>query len=258
MQLATMPEPPKHSSGSVRPLVGSTPMFTPMLMNACKPSQMPMPCAASAAKCRSSCAACRPIANARATSQSEQRDHQRDAGEAELLGDHREQEIGVRFGQVEQLLDARAQADAEPLAAPEGDQRVRQLVALAERVGPRVHEAEDALHAVRRREHQQREAGGQQREQRGEVPPVHAAEKQDRERRSPRSPPARRSPARAAAASDTSSITASIGSRPRLKLFMHRVLARRVVGGVEHHGELHRFGGLEAERPAGRASGARR
>jgi hypothetical protein len=34
-------------------------------------------------------------------------------------------------GQVEQLLDARAEADAEPLAAAEGDQRVRQLVALA-------------------------------------------------------------------------------------------------------------------------------
>ena len=42
-------------SGSVEPLVGSRPMFTPMLMNACKPSQMPMPCAASAAKWRSRC-----------------------------------------------------------------------------------------------------------------------------------------------------------------------------------------------------------
>ena len=62
MQLATMPEPPNDSSGSVSPLVGSTPMLTPMLMNACTPIQTPMPCATSAANGRSSRAACRPIA----------------------------------------------------------------------------------------------------------------------------------------------------------------------------------------------------
>ena len=53
MQLATMPLPPNDSSGSVRPLVGSTPMFTPMLMNACTPIHTPMPCATSAANGRS-------------------------------------------------------------------------------------------------------------------------------------------------------------------------------------------------------------
>ena len=47
---------------------------------------------------------------------------------------HREQKVGVRLGQVVQLLDAAAEADAEQLAAAEGDQRMRKLVALAERV----------------------------------------------------------------------------------------------------------------------------
>ena len=43
----------------------------------------------------------------------------------------------MRLGQVVQLFDAAAQADAEHLAAAEGDQRVRQLVGLAERVASR-------------------------------------------------------------------------------------------------------------------------
>ena len=64
----------------------------------------------------------------------------------------------MRFGQVEQLLDARAEAHAEPLAAAERDQRVRELVALAVRIGPRIHEADDALHPVGRATDQQHEA----------------------------------------------------------------------------------------------------
>ena len=43
MQFATMPDPPNDSSGSVSPFVGSTPMLTPMLMNACTPIHTPMP-----------------------------------------------------------------------------------------------------------------------------------------------------------------------------------------------------------------------
>ena len=105
-----------------------------------------------------------------------------DAGEAEFLGDHREQEIGVRLGQIEQFLDARAQADAEPFAAAECDQRVRQLVALAVRIGPRIHEAEDALHAVGRGHDEHHEADHQQHDQAGEQLPVHAAEKQNAHR----------------------------------------------------------------------------
>ena len=131
MQLATMPLPPNDSSGSVRPLVGSTPMLTPMLMNACTPSHTPMPCATSAANGALE-ARCLAADREGAEQQpDEQRDHARHADEAQLLGDHREQEIGVRFRQVEELLDARPEPHAEPFAAPERDQRMRQLVALA-------------------------------------------------------------------------------------------------------------------------------
>mgnify|MGYP000905401115 CR=1 FL=1 len=51
----------------------------------------------------------------------------------------------MRLGQVVQLLDRAAEADAGQLAAAERDQRVRELVALAERVGERVEVGEDAL-----------------------------------------------------------------------------------------------------------------
>ena len=50
--------------------------------------------------------------------------------------------------QVHELLDAAAQSDTEELAATESDQRVRQLITLSERIGPRIHEAENALHAI--------------------------------------------------------------------------------------------------------------
>jgi hypothetical protein len=91
-----------------------------------------MPCATSAAKATARAAAPggrwrRRAARARRTA-----DHRQHADEAEFLGDHREQEVGVRLRQVEELLDAAAQADAEPFAAAEGDQRMRELVALAE------------------------------------------------------------------------------------------------------------------------------
>ena len=94
--------------------------------------------------------------------------------------------------------------------------------------------------------------------ERGEPAAVHAAEKQDRQRRPPRSPRTRRSPARAAAARTRAASPPSIGSRPRLKLCSTRVLAHRVVGGVEHHRELHQLRGLEVRDPERRASGARR
>ena len=52
----------------------------------------------------------------------------------------------------------RPEADAEPLAAAEGDQRVRELIACAVRVVPRIHEAEDPLDAIRRGQHERGEA----------------------------------------------------------------------------------------------------
>src|SRR6266705_3459609 len=90
----------------------------------------------------------------------EKRDHSDHPRESQLLSDYREQEVGVRLGEVEELLDACTQSHAEPLAASEGDQRVRKLVAAAERIRPRIHEAENSLHAIRRGQDQADETHG--------------------------------------------------------------------------------------------------
>ena len=88
----------------------------------------------------------------------------------------------MRFGQVQQLLDARAEAHAEELAAAERDQRMRELVALAERIGPRVEERGEPLQPVRRRDEDRAERDRQQRREPEEQPPVETAEEQDAER----------------------------------------------------------------------------
>ena len=80
----------------------------------------------------------------------DQRDHGDDAGEAELLGDHRKQKVGMRLGQIKKLLDARTQAHPEPFAPAEGDQRMRQLITLAVRIRPGIEEAGEALQTVGR------------------------------------------------------------------------------------------------------------
>ncbi len=96
---------------------------------------------------RSSASAWRPISNARAHDPVEQQDHDDHADKAEFLADHRENEVGMRFGQIVELLDAAAEAHAEPLAAPERNQRERQLIRLALRVAvvPRIEVREDPL-----------------------------------------------------------------------------------------------------------------
>ena len=89
----------------------------------------------------------------------------------------------MRLGQVQELLDAGAQAHAEPLAAAEGDQRVRQLVALAQRIGPRIEEGGEALQrgtAPPRR--CAPSANGSSSREAEEQAPVEAAEEQDAER----------------------------------------------------------------------------
>ena len=112
--------------------------------------------------------------------QAEQHDDDDDAGEAQLFGDHREQKIGMRFGQVEEFFDTGTKADAEQFAATEGDQRMRQLIAATEGVvRPRVHEAEDAIAPVGRDDDQRGEGGDQNEDQDGEQPRAHAAEEQD-------------------------------------------------------------------------------
>ena len=239
-------------------------MLTPMLMNACTPIHTPMPVRDQRRE-RPLEARRLPADRVRAEQQPhEQADDDEHAGEAQLLGDDRQQEIGVRFGQVEELLDRGAQPDAEPLAAAEGDQRMRQLVALAERIGPRIEERGEPLQPVRRGDEDRRETDRQQ-QQRGP-------------RKSRQSSPPRNRMPNAIATITTNApksgssssrplvatITANSGRKPlhdrllqRLLGVQERRLAHRVARRVQHDGELHELGGLQVDdgerQPAPRA-----
>ena len=116
-------------NGRVMPLAGSRLRLTPRLTIACRPNCASRPAAASSAK-RS------PTASVRA--QPAQQDEgeqaeQREAGEqAELLGDHREDEVAVRVRQ--RVFDrALARAAAEPGRALDRLQREADLVVVAAR-----------------------------------------------------------------------------------------------------------------------------
>ena len=180
----------------------------------------------------------------------EQADHHHDADEAELFGDDGEQEVGMRLGQIEKLLHAAAQPQPQPFAATESDQRMRQLVTLAVRVGERIHEAEHALQAVRRRPDENDEADQQHHHQPGEHPPVESAEEQDAHGdRHDHHEGAEVGFAQQQAAGQDHHCRHR--QEALLEVVHERSLARGVVGGVEHGEEFHQLGRLqvgEAER----------
>src|SRR5205085_9263151 len=72
-----------------------------------------------------------------------------DADEAELLADVREDHVGVRLGEVEDLLHSLTEPDAEDVAGAHPDQRLDDLEAGALRVVPWVQESEEAGAPVR-------------------------------------------------------------------------------------------------------------
>src|SRR5437762_2880897 len=81
----------------------------------------------------------------------EEREDDERPGQAELLADHREEEVGVRLGEVEHLLLARAEPHAPQAPRAEGDERLLQLEVDAERIAVRVEEGDDARPAIRDR-----------------------------------------------------------------------------------------------------------
>ena len=74
-------------------------------------------------------------------------DQRRGADEPELLADDGEDHVGVRLGQVVDLLHALAEPVAEDVARAEADLRLHDLEARALRVLPRVEEAEERARA---------------------------------------------------------------------------------------------------------------
>ena len=76
-------------------------------------------------------------------------EHDEHTHEAELLGDQRQHEIRVGFGQVVELLAAVAEALADPAALAEGEVGLDELPAGAERVAKGIEESRHAAHRVR-------------------------------------------------------------------------------------------------------------
>ena len=66
----------------------------------------------------------------------------------ELLADHGQDHVGVRLGQVEELLHALAEADAERPAGADRDHRLHRLEARALRVS--AHGSRNAVRRSRR------------------------------------------------------------------------------------------------------------
>src|SRR6185312_10960833 len=182
-----------------------------------------------------------------------ERDHRYDAGEAELFGDDGEQEIGVGLRQVQQLLDARAKSDAQPLAATERDQRMRQLIALVQGIRPRIEEVRQALHAVRRCDQDRGEGYRQQHREAYKQPPVETAQKKDRERDRENHDECAEIRLEQQQAADQHHHrrerreSAQQCLPQRLLRVQERGLAHRVARGVQHAGELHEFGRLDVD-----------
>ena len=133
-------------NGSGMPLVGSRPSTTLTLMKACstigegEPRGQVGPEGVGRAPGRAQRRA-RGRARRPAT-------HRARAEQAQLLADHRVDEVAVRVGQVEELLPALHEPDAGEAARAHRDQALDDLVAGAARVGPRVQEGLDAVAPV--------------------------------------------------------------------------------------------------------------
>ena len=132
-RLISSDDPPALTNGSGMPLVGIRPSTTLMFTNACtaiivvRPSARNAPNASGA---RSAMRSPRHVITQKQTSDGGRAD------QAELLGDDRVDEVGVRLRQVEQLLHAVHQPAPEHAAGADGDQRLDDLEAVAERVRP--------------------------------------------------------------------------------------------------------------------------
>ena len=155
------------------PVIGSSPHTAPMLITACPTIHAVMPAARSAPNRSAARAAARMPSTANPANE---REHEHAAEQAELLGDDREDEVGVRVREEVPLGPAGAEPDAGPAAAADRDQRLRDLVALVRLVGERVQEREHPRPPVRRREREQGDHRGTHRTDAREVLRLHAAD----------------------------------------------------------------------------------
>ena len=133
---------------------------------------------------------------------------------------------------------------------------MRQLVALAIRISPRIHETDHPLHAVRRKHDERQKRGQQHHQQTGKQLPVHAAQKQN----------AHRDHGNHRERTEVGFLEQQRAGNKhhrehRQKTFGQTVhqcgLAHRVIGGVEHREHLHQLRRLQIDdhqrQPAPRA-----
>src|SRR5947209_14866351 len=104
------------------------------------------------------------------------------AHQAELLADDREDEVGVRFREIEELLARGADALAEDSAVSEREPRLDDLEPAASRIGPRIDEREDAAQPVRRHPDRHHERRQRREQDEAEVTGVATGQEQERER----------------------------------------------------------------------------
>ena len=105
-----------------------------MLMNDWKPIQIHHEPRDQACKDAVQCDGLAPDVHDAASQPEEQANQREHADQAELFADHGEQEVGVGFGQPMQLFNAADRANTKDFAPAKCDQRMRELVALAQGV----------------------------------------------------------------------------------------------------------------------------
>ena len=148
-RLISNDEPPALTKGSGMPLVGIRPSTTLMFSNACTATIVVSP------RARNAETVGRSQRNPQ-TAPGDDAETQQNGGrahKAELLGDHRIDEVGVRFGQIEELLHAVHQPFAPHAARADRDERLDHLKTVSERVVPGIGKRERAAAPVRRSHH---------------------------------------------------------------------------------------------------------
>ncbi len=144
-RLMSSDEPPALTNGSGIPFVGKRPSTTLMLKNACTATIVVRPRARNDPKLSGARNA---IRSPRQLMTQKQIMHHGRADETELLGNHRVDEIRVRFGKIEELLHAIHQASTPDATRADGDERLDDLKACAERVFPGVEKGQHPLPPV--------------------------------------------------------------------------------------------------------------
>ena len=188
---------PTERKGSVRPVVGSTPITTAAFTAAGTATSAVI---AERDEQREGLPRAARDAQARDDERREGAEHEQHADEPELLGDHRQDEVRVGLGQVQELLAAVAEADAEAF------RRVRRRRRTARAGSPRSARSARgrgtrASAAERRGErYVGRHADAAERAEAGEPPQGHAADEEQRADQRRPAPPRRRGRAGAAGA----------------------------------------------------------